>query len=653
MLVHTTRLKPPNKKLAIILERTANFIAQQGGQMEILLKAKQQHNPQFEFLNHDNELFAFYRHVLMAIKTGRYKYTEAPEKPEKESTQHSEDEASYYLHPSLASNISKVDSAPALPSIPTHQYTTETTPEAEKESNVNVELDKQPEKVESNDTNTNASSEDYVNQWNQYYNSEQYQEYYRHYYYATYGIDPLSLDYNNAIQKPPVMYLQSNPPMPPDNPPENTEKAAVPSVAEPVVENEPVKAPKPKLQIGALAHYYNTDSDNSDSEIEVENLVPIPPDAEKLIIVKMAIYVAKNGKEFEEIVKAKKDPRFNFLTPTHQYHTFYKTKLNAQLISMGKIINNGCENSSEDVEKKDDETPEEQQQQKPKIIAAPVSFTIKKPKEPEQIITKPALPLEDSDEDEEQTKNISKIESSSYVANNETNVVETIKECTNTAKVKQENNRESIETKISSIDDKKDEEKVNSPSSETNIVDDEMVISSDPELSNASTPELVKNETNGDLTEDQCIENQDKKFHSEMKAVENECIDLTNDSVKPNCDDEVTILRENGLIDESSGNNVKKLQLERKKRAMEFLNHLKSEDPKESVHRKSRKHSSDKKESSRRHKSSKRSRKRSDSASDESPPKMKKSKKKSRSHSRSSRTHKHRKHSKSNHHEDE
>lgn len=51
--------------------------------MEILLKAKQQHNPQFEFLNHDNELFAFYRHVLMAIKTGRYKYTEAPEKPEK------------------------------------------------------------------------------------------------------------------------------------------------------------------------------------------------------------------------------------------------------------------------------------------------------------------------------------------------------------------------------------------------------------------------------------------------------------------------------------------------------------------------------------------------------------------------------------------
>lgn len=65
--------------MAAIIERTASFIAQQGGQMEILLKAKQQHNPQFEFLNHTNELFGFYRHLLMALKTGRYKYMESKE----------------------------------------------------------------------------------------------------------------------------------------------------------------------------------------------------------------------------------------------------------------------------------------------------------------------------------------------------------------------------------------------------------------------------------------------------------------------------------------------------------------------------------------------------------------------------------------------
>lgn len=43
----------------------------------------------------------------------------------------------------------------------------------------------------------------------------------------------------------------------------------------------------------------------------------------------------------------KNDPRFDFLTPTHKYHSFYKTKLNAQLISMGKVVSsNGCEKDS-------------------------------------------------------------------------------------------------------------------------------------------------------------------------------------------------------------------------------------------------------------------------------------------------------------------
>ena len=38
----------------------------------------------------------------------------------------------------------------------------------------------------------------------------------------------------------------------------------------------------------------------------------------------MAAYVARNGDEFEEIVRAKNDPRFTFLEPNNMYHTFYK-----------------------------------------------------------------------------------------------------------------------------------------------------------------------------------------------------------------------------------------------------------------------------------------------------------------------------------------
>lgn len=49
------------------------FVYRQGGQMEILIKAKQADNPQFGFLNQDNALYKYYRHVLAAIKSGRYK----------------------------------------------------------------------------------------------------------------------------------------------------------------------------------------------------------------------------------------------------------------------------------------------------------------------------------------------------------------------------------------------------------------------------------------------------------------------------------------------------------------------------------------------------------------------------------------------------
>lgn len=40
--------------------------------MEILIKAKQGSNPQFSFLNQNDKLYKFYRHVLVAFKNGRY-----------------------------------------------------------------------------------------------------------------------------------------------------------------------------------------------------------------------------------------------------------------------------------------------------------------------------------------------------------------------------------------------------------------------------------------------------------------------------------------------------------------------------------------------------------------------------------------------------
>lgn len=55
-----------------IIERTANFVCKQGAQFEIMLKAKQARNSQFDFLRFDHYLNPYYKHILKAMKEGRY-----------------------------------------------------------------------------------------------------------------------------------------------------------------------------------------------------------------------------------------------------------------------------------------------------------------------------------------------------------------------------------------------------------------------------------------------------------------------------------------------------------------------------------------------------------------------------------------------------
>jgi len=56
--------QPSLKTLANVLEKTANFIAGQGAQMEILMRAKEAANPKFQFLNPDNPYHPIYKQVL-------------------------------------------------------------------------------------------------------------------------------------------------------------------------------------------------------------------------------------------------------------------------------------------------------------------------------------------------------------------------------------------------------------------------------------------------------------------------------------------------------------------------------------------------------------------------------------------------------------
>lgn len=56
-----------------------------------------------------------------------------------------------------------------------------------------------------------------------------------------------------------------------------------------------------------------------------DHIVPPPPDIQP-VIDRMAMYVAKNGIEFEIVVKSKNDPRFQFLLPHHVHFPYYDFK---------------------------------------------------------------------------------------------------------------------------------------------------------------------------------------------------------------------------------------------------------------------------------------------------------------------------------------
>ncbi|XP_014240462.1 splicing factor, suppressor of white-apricot homolog isoform X2 [Cimex lectularius] len=90
---------PETVKHNAILERTALFLAQQGPQMEILMKVKQQGNKNFDFLSHTDELHRYYLHLKALIKAGSYVPKEQYMDDDIGANQKGD-----YLHPTHATN---------------------------------------------------------------------------------------------------------------------------------------------------------------------------------------------------------------------------------------------------------------------------------------------------------------------------------------------------------------------------------------------------------------------------------------------------------------------------------------------------------------------------------------------------------------------
>ena len=79
-------LQPGTVKENAIIEKTAQFVSEQGAQMEIVIKTKQQKNPRFEFLQFNHVWNPYYKHVVRMIKSGLYKPQEVKRKRKSSSS---------------------------------------------------------------------------------------------------------------------------------------------------------------------------------------------------------------------------------------------------------------------------------------------------------------------------------------------------------------------------------------------------------------------------------------------------------------------------------------------------------------------------------------------------------------------------------------
>ena len=71
-----------------------------------------------------------------------------------------------------------------------------------------------------------------------------------------------------------------------------------------------------------------------------DQIIPPPPDLQP-IVDKLANYVAKNGPDFESIIKAKNDPRFEFLNPWNSHYSYYQLKKQQALKAVPQRIEPG------------------------------------------------------------------------------------------------------------------------------------------------------------------------------------------------------------------------------------------------------------------------------------------------------------------------
>ncbi|XP_026543347.1 splicing factor, suppressor of white-apricot homolog [Notechis scutatus] len=302
---------PPTAKMHAIIERTANFVCKQGVQFEIMLKAKQARNSQFDFLRFDHYLNPYYKFIQKAMKEGRYATSSEKKKEEEKNAMEDDDDdddddnEGNYLHPSLFASKKRSRLEELMKPLKV------------------VDPDHPLAALVRKAQAENASAASQAGEGTTAPSSQ-----------MEYSSDPtMAAMYYSYYMLPDGTYCLAPPPPGIDMAtyysalPAGVTVSSTTGVATITAPPPPGTTPPPSsLEASEDTSGALPGTSTSASSIPpVVAVIPPPPDIQP-VIDKLAEYVARNGIKFETSVRAKNDPRFEFLQPWHQYNAYYEFK---------------------------------------------------------------------------------------------------------------------------------------------------------------------------------------------------------------------------------------------------------------------------------------------------------------------------------------